>query len=169
MKNYWKWLFIGLKGKPGISKFLNAWLLFHVLVGVVLAFWISIPLHEAARALVLPLAGIFIGLSFAWAGNAQAILQTDEIEEMAQYHVDGMENYIYTFQTAILFILMALVGWGLAGLKAFDFCDSFILVLIIEFFLFFLSSIAFRECWQVILVSQVFILARNKIKQAHKE
>ncbi len=163
--DYWKWLFIGLNGKSGISKFLNIWLCFHIFIGLGLAFWITIPLHEAARNLVLPLAGVFIGLSFAWAGNAQAILQTDEIEELAQYHADGLKNYVYTFQTAILFILIALVGWGLAGLKAFDFCDNAILVWVIEFFLFFVSSIVLRECWQVVLGSQMLILVRNKIKE----
>ncbi len=167
--SYWKWLFIGLNDKPGIYIFLNRWLLLHAIVGVVLAFWVDIPLHESARALVFPLAGIFIGLSFAWAGNAQALLQTKEIEELFPFIIDGIETYIYTFQTAILFILIALVSWGLAGLKVFDFCGNVILILIIEFFLFFLSSLAIRECWHVILGSQMLILIRSKVRQEQKE
>ncbi len=162
---YWKWFFIGLNGKAGITKFLDRWLLLHIIVAVGLTLWISIPLHEAARTLMLPLAGIFIGLSFAWAGNAQALLQSDEIENLAQYHKDGIENYIYTFQTAILAILLSLVGWGLAGLKAFHIpCCLSPIELYIEGVLYFISSIAFRECWQVILGSQLLILSRHKIK-----
>ena len=166
--SYWKWLFRGLNDKPGIYSFLNRWLLFHVIVGVVLAFLVYIPLHESARALVFPLGGIFIGLSFAWAGNAQALLQTDEIEQLFPFTPDGIVTYIYEFQTAILCILIALVSWGLAGLKVFDFCGNSILILIIEFFLFFLSSLAIRECWHVVLGSQTLVLIRSKVREEQK-
>lgn len=166
--SYWKWLFRGLNDKPGIHSFLDRWLPFHIIVGVVLAFWVDIPLHESARALVFPLAGIFVGLSFAWAGNAQALLQTDEIEKLFPFTPDGIESYIYAFQTAILLILIVLVSWGLAGLKVFDFCGNIILILIIEFFLFFLSSLAIRECWQVVLGSQMLILIRSKVREQQK-
>jgi len=117
---YWTWLFRGLNGKSGIAKFWDRWLFLHIIIAVILTLSISLPLDIVAQTMMLPLAGIFIGLSFAWAGNAQALLQSKEIEEIYQHHKDGLENYVYTFQTAILAILIALVGWGLAGLKAFD-------------------------------------------------
>jgi len=163
---YWTWLFKGLNGKPGIAKFLNVWLLLHIAVATALAIWISIPLAEVARTMMLPLAGIFIGLSFAWAGNAQALLQTDEIEKLAEQHEDGIENYIYTFQTAILAILLSLVGWGLAGLKAFDANSLSIIAPFVEWILYLISSIALRECWHVILGSQLLILNRSEIKSS---
>ncbi len=167
---YWTWLFKGLNGKSGLSKFWNSWIFLHIFIATILTIWISIPLHEAATTLMLPLAGIFIGLSFAWAGNAQALLQSDEIEKLVQKHEDGIENYIYTFQTAILAILISLVGWGLAGLKAFELCNvSYIKISSIEWVLYFISSIAFRECWQVILGSQWLILNRHKIKSSQSK
>lgn len=164
---YWTWLFRGLNGKPGIFKFWNRWLLLHMTIATALALWISIPLAEVARTMMLPLAGIFIGLSFAWAGNAQALLQSDEIEKMAKQHEDGIENYIYTFQTAILTILISLIGWGLAGLKAFDANFLSCTVPAVEWCLYLISSIAFRECWHVILGSQLLILNRHEIKQSN--
>ncbi len=159
---YWTWLFKGLNGKPGIVKFWNRWLFLHIAIATALTIWISMPLAEVARTMMLPLAGIFIGLSFAWAGNAQALLQSDEIEKMVEKHEDGIENYIYTFQTAILVILISLIGWGLAGLEAF----SSVPHCYITFALYLISSIALRECWHVVLGSQLMILARYKIKQA---
>lgn len=163
---YWTWLFKGLRGKPGIAKFWNGWFFLHIAIAAVLTIWISMPLAEVARTMMLPLAGIFIGLSFAWAGNAQALLQSDEIEKMVEQHEDGIENYIYTFQTAILVILISLIGWGLAGLEAFDFSPHSNATHLITFALYLTSSIALRECWHVVLGSQVMILARYKIKQA---
>lgn len=164
---YWTWLFRGLNGKPGITKFWNVWLLLHIAVATALAWWISIPLAESARTMMLPLAGIFIGLSFAWAGNAQALLQSDEIEKIFEQHKDGIENYIYTFQTAILTILISLVGWGLAGLKAFDANSLSCIAPYVEWTLYLISSIAFRECWHVVLGSQLLILNRHKIRQSN--
>ncbi len=159
-------MFKGLNGKPGIVKFWNGWLFLHIAIATALTIWISIPLAEAARTMMLPLAGIFIGLSFAWAGNAQALLQSDEIEKMAEQHEDGIENYIYTFQTAILVILISLIGWGLAGLEAFDFAPHSNTAVYIAFALYLISSIALRECWHVVLGSQLMMLARYKIKKA---
>lgn len=161
---YWTWLFRGLQGKPGIFKLWDRWFVLHILIAILMAFWISVPIDRAAQTLMLPLAGIFVGLSFAWAGNAQALLQSDEIERLAKQHDDGIENYIYTFQTAILTILLALVGWGLAGLRAFSVHCPVPLETIMEGVLYLISSIAFRECWSVVLGSQILILMRYNIK-----
>ncbi len=161
---YWTWLFKGLNGRPGIFKFWDKWLLLHAAIATVLTLWISMPLAEVAHTMMLPLAGIFIGLSFAWAGNAQALLQSDEIEKMVERHEDGIENYIYTFQTAILTVLLSLLGWGLAGLKAFDGVGLSCITSFIEWILYLISSLAFRECWHVILGSQILILNRHNIK-----
>jgi len=166
---YWTWLFRGLSGKPGIAKFWNVWLLLHLAVATGLTLWVSLPLSEVARTMMLPLAGIFVGLSFAWAGNAQALLQSDEIEKIFERHTDGIENYIYTFQTAILTVLLSLVGWGLSGLKVFDHHSLSCIAPYIEGMLYFTSSIAFRECWHVILGSQLLILNRYKIKASASE
>ncbi|HQH71617.1 MAG TPA: hypothetical protein PK360_06010, partial [bacterium] len=120
---------------------------------------------------LLPIAGIFIGLSFAWGGNALALLQPDEIEEMTDYHSGGFEYYVYTYQMAILAILATLVVWGLAGLDLFDLVwptkSSMSLYFVIKFILYFLGSVALRECWQVVLSAQLLLLARKKIKK-HK-
>jgi len=162
--DYWKWLFKGLNGKAGLRKFLDVWIIFHALIAYALSEIITMPLHDVSRTLMLPIASIFIGLSFAWAGNAQALLQTEELKKLFENHTDGLKNYIYTFQTSILIILVLLVGWGLAGLQVFQGVYVPYLPRLPELVLYFISSLAFRECWHVVLGSQILILQRLNIQ-----
>lgn len=168
--NYWRWLFIGDKGKPGIYKFWDRWIIAHLLAGITLAWLLPISMKEAASAFLLPLASIFIGLAFAWGGNAQALLQTEEIEELSGYHEGGIENYVYTYQTAILVILVTLVLWGLAGVGIYDslLADYPQVSFAVKIFLFFMASLTLRECWHVVLGSQFLLIARKKIKDKKK-
>lgn len=163
---FWKWLIIGLSDRPGYCQLLNWWLLVHVAAGVAVNMLVKVPIHEAAQTFLLPLAGIFIGLSFAWVGNAQALLQESEIERIAQHHPDGIQTYIYTFQLAILIILITLVAWGLAGLKVFNFdvCDSSTFSFVVGSFLYFLASLTLRECWHIVIGSQLLILSRHNVR-----
>ena len=166
---YWKWLAVGSGAGPGIRRYFDRWLVFHVIAGGILA-WISpATLQEGARGILLPLAGIFIGLSFAWGGNAQALLETSEISQLTEQHAGGFEEYLYTFQTAILLLLITLVLWGIAGLGVFDQkwpteCATTKYYLI-ELILFFFASLAVRECWHVVLGAHWFLLARYRIKK----
>lgn len=166
---FWTWFFRGTGGKPGYRKFLDRWFFFHLILGIALAWVVPISLKEAANAVLLPLAGIFIGLSFAWGGNAQALLQTEEIEKLTDYHPGGFEDYIYTFQAAILAILVTLAGWGFAGLGLFDDVwpktSSRPAYLCVAGSLFFLASLTIRECWHVVLGAQLMLIARRKIKR----
>ena len=76
--SYWQWLFKGSGARPGYRRILDKWLLMHIPIGVILSLLTSLDLQACANAVLLPLAGILIGLSFAWAGNAHALLQTEE-------------------------------------------------------------------------------------------
>jgi hypothetical protein len=168
--NYWQWLFKGSGGRSGLRRLFDRWLLLHVTVGVGLATLVQKPLTECANSVLLPLAGAIIGLSFAWAGNAQALLQTSEIEDVADRHQGGLVEYAYVYQTAILLILITLVGWTIAGLSVFDsrwptpgrtywYCAA-------KTCLFGLSSLALRECWHVVLGAQWMLLIRREIKRS---
>ena len=163
---FWKWLFLGLEGKAGFRLLTDRWLIVHIIVGLMLSYFVKVPLHEAAQTVLLPLAGIFVGLSFAWAGNAQALLQSSEIEELSEYDKDGIQKFIYNFQLSILIILITMISWGLAGLKLFSACHNYILIIAIEVILYFLSSLTMRECWHVVLGSQMLILSRHSIRRA---
>lgn len=166
---FWNWFCRGSGGGSGYLKYFDRWLPFHVCVGGALAWLLPMPLKEASSAVLLPLAGVFVGLSFAWGGNAQALLQSDEIDELADHHPGGFEEYVYTYQAAVLAILITMVMWGLAGLGLFDMKWPTQSKKIAYFFvassLFSLSSVTIRECWHVVLGAQMMLLARRRIRK----
>jgi len=144
-----------------------------MVVGGALAIIVPLPLKEAATSLLLPVAGIFIGLSFAWGGNAQALLQSSEVEALSGFKAGGYEDYVYAFQAAILVILVTLGLWGLAGLGVFDFvwpADSggwpYTVVASV---LYFFVSLTLRECWHVVLGAQSLLLIRFRIRNKNNE
>ena len=166
---FWKWLFRGLSHRPGYTQLADRWIFVHMITGSAIAIVSDVPLHEAAHTVLLPLAGIFIGLSFAWIGSAQALMQEKEMEKLAKHHPDGIETYVYTFQLAILIILVTLAAWGLAGLKVFDSisCKHPVLHFKLEAILYFLSSLTLRECWHVVMASQLMVILRSRFDR-HK-
>lgn len=173
MNTFWYWFFKGTGEGPGVFRFCDRWLVLHAVVGLLFAVALPITLKEAATALLLPVAGIFIGLSFAWGGNAQALLQTPEIEDVSRFRDGGYEEYVFAFQAAILLILVTLGMWAMAGLAIFDSvwptkeCPS--VYGVTAFVLFFLSSMTLRECWHVVLGAQNLLIMRFKIKQSKKK
>ena len=173
MFNYWGWLFQGSGGRPGFRRLFDRWLAVHVVVGVIVSLLVKVDLPTAANSVLLPLAAIFVGLSFAWSGNAQALMQSPEINQLADHHEGGFAEYAYTFQTAILVILVTLVLWGLIGLRVFAWFESPQAGWIPRFFLrvvlFTLSSMTLRECWQVVLGSQWMLLAQREIRKRAAE
>lgn len=167
--NFWEWFFWGTGGQPGFRKFFNRWLMFHIIIGFCLIWIVPVSLESAAKAFLLPLAGIFVGLSFAWGGNAQALLQTEEIESLTEHHPGGFEDYIYTYQAAILVILCTVTVWSLAALELFDARwptpNRPIAYFLIGNGLYSLASLTLRECWHVVLAAQWMLLARRRIRQ----
>lgn len=172
--SFWWWLVKGSGGHSGLWRlFLNRWVILHLVIGVGLAFLVPVCLRQAASIVLIPLIGILIGLSFAWAGNAQALMQSSEIKELTKHHKGGFTEYVFIYQTAILVILVTLVVWALAGLSVFD--DVWptqgrrIWYFVVEAVIYALSSMTLRECWQVVLGTQVMLIVQTKIKEAKEK
>lgn len=169
--SFWKWFIRGSGMKPGWKKCIDIWLLFHLFVGIVLAFAVPVSLSEAANTVLLPLVGILIGLTFSWAGNAQALLESDEIIKLSSFHEGGFADYVYNFQLAILIILSTTTLWGLAGLgifQNFKCSNTFYINWLIKLFYFTITSMTIRECWHVVLGAQWMILFKKEIKEQMK-
>ena len=153
--HFWAWFLKGSGGKPGYRRILNKWILIHLILGFVISLLVKTKLQTCASTVLLPLAGILIGLSFAWIGNAQDLLQSDEIIKLSKYREGGFVEYVFAYQTAILTILTTIVIWGLAGLNIFDevwpTTKSKWLYFIFKNVLFALSSLSLRECWHVVM------------------
>jgi len=164
--DFWHWLFVsGPQKGSGVRKLLNIWSAVFLLAGILAAALIEKTLEDASRAVLLPLAGVLVGLSFAWSGNAQALLQTPEVELLASEHPGGLPDFVHTFQLAVLLILLTLVAWALAGLGVYEaylgespgpyfFCKTL---------LYFLVGLTLRECWQVILGTNQLLLRRAQL------
>ena len=170
--SFWSWFARGSGGKPGYRRLINCWLIIHIGLGGFLAFVVQVDLQTAANTVLLPLVGILIGLCFAWGGNAQALLQTDELEEMTKFHEGGYAEYVYTYQAAIFAILVTLVAWALAGFGSFDKAwpteSKQAWYFLVKNFLFTLSSLTIRECWHVVLGAQWMLLTRHEIRQSKR-
>jgi len=166
---FWLWFCRGTGGEPGFKRLLDRWLILHLVAGSFLAFVVPVDLQGAANAVLLPLVGILIGLTFAWAGNAQALMQSAEIQELSEHHEGGFEEYVYTFQLAILVVLTTIVVWGLAGLSLLDKVwptqDRPTLYFLIKLIHYALASMTLRECWHVVLAAQLMLLIQRKIKK----
>jgi hypothetical protein len=188
MIKFWTWFFRGIsveeypadqakesisEGKAGIRAYFDKWLIFHIVIGLFLMFIVPMRINEAARSILLPLAGIFIGLTFAWGGNAVTLMQSDEINILADYKPGGLREYVFKFQAAILVLLFTMVAWGFAGLDIFEslYCSSKFGVIYKAFkaFLFFLVSLSLRDCWHVVMGAQAMVLYKRKIKKAINE
>lgn len=167
--SFWQWFFRGSGGKPGFRRLLNRWVLIHGIIGLLIAFSVEVDLQTAANSVLLPLAGILVGLSFAWAGNAQALMQTKEIDALAEHHEGGFVEYVFVYQTAILAILSTMVFWGLAGLgifeKALPKVTTPIAYFGIKALLFTMASLTVRECWHVVMGAQWMLIIQKEIKK----
>ena len=163
---YWSWLFRGSGGAPGYRRFVNWWLCLHAAMGVVLAIVVPVDPATAANLVLFPLAGIFVGLAFAWAGSAQSLMQGSTISRLGDHHPGGFQEYPYIFQAAILTILVTMVLWGLVGLRAFDCLTKGVVgKFIMKFILYALLSVSVRECWQVVLGSQWLLISQREIRE----
>jgi len=171
--NYWYWFIKGSGGKPGYQRIINWWIIFHLATGLILFFLVPIHIEQAANKILLPLSSIFIVLSFVWAVSTQSLIQSKEVHKLSEYHAGGLTEYVFVYQTAILTVLTTLITWGLAGLGIFDArwptACSPELYFLSKTILFAMLSIALRECWQVMLGTQVLLLVQREVKKHSKK
>jgi hypothetical protein len=169
---FWFWLIFGCGGNPGFSRITDKWILLHAFIGLLLAFCAPIALQDAANSILVPLAGLLIGLSFAWAANAQALLQSEEIEEITKNTAGGFPDYVYSFLFAVLVVLVSLSLWGLAGLGIYDKfwpTTTSPYYFSIKSILYLLLSLTIRTSWHVVLGSQSLLLMRWAIRDRRNE
>lgn len=144
-----------------------------MLVGIFLASIVKPGLKDAASSVLLPLVGVLVGLSFAWAGNAQSLLQSPEIDELSDYHPGGLREFAFTYQAAILAILGCVTIWGLAGLGVFDHqcfwacSDRWYFTASVA--LYGSLSLTIRESWHVVLGAQRMLLMRSAKQRIDRE
>lgn len=139
-------------------------------MGGALALLIPATLKEAADAFLLPISGILVGLSFAWAASALSLMQDPDVERWGDKLKGGLVDYAYTFQLAILVLLAAIVAWGLAAVGVFDARWPTLahahLYFVCRLFLYALGSLGLQACWQAVLGVNYLVLVRADIRAA---
>ena len=177
MTGFWRWLLCGVPGgKSGLRQaFLDVKiLLIHLPIAGSLA-WFTVEhkteigeISDIAGSLMLPFAGVLVGLCFAWGGHATALMQTEEIEAVIQKRGIGVEDYVFGYQFAILTTLVAIVAWGLGSLGMFDMLkgrgDC-----VARGVLFFLASFSVNQCWSAAVFASAMLQVRYQVRhQARK-
>lgn len=115
-----RWLWAGSGGRRGISRVVNFWMLLHLLVGSLIALAISAPLSRTSQSCLLPAFSILIGLTFAWIGNAQGLLQTKAIRLLGKETQGGLIDFIFAYQLNVLILLVAISIFAIASLSPFE-------------------------------------------------
>jgi hypothetical protein len=136
-------------------------------VGYVCAKYAPTDLKAAGATVLLPLAAVLVGLTFAWGGNAQALLQSEAIEGLAEHRAGGLYEYVYPYQAAILVILVDAIAWGLCGLGYADAVwptrSNTTLYFRTAWAVYGFTSLTIQECWQTVLSSQWLLLGRWEV------
>lgn len=154
--SYWKWLFFGINGKKsGIKSYCNLWIFLHLFISTILTINITIKQSDAI-SIAIPFIGILIALTVSWCGNVTSLLNTKEITLLSTRYTGGIEGYAYFIQSAILVLFITVLLWTIYGLNILS-CKIFLFIII------FMSSIAIRDCWNVILLGQMLTIARARI------
>lgn len=165
-----RWLLKGSNGvAPGWKCLTPGWP-WHLSVALSLPFAVQKNPSEIASSILLPLVGALIGLTFAWAGNANALLQTDEFQLVRRTAKVGIEEYVNYYQLVILIVLATCVGWGIVGLGPFGESKHYVWINRLALFpLFFLTSLAIRESYFVVDFARQKLIAREMVSEAKKD
>lgn len=191
MPTFWKWFLFGHEAGAGWRRIVDGWVVGHVIIGFCLFVTIPMPTMKASGVVLIPLASIFIGLTFAWIANVQSILASSEIEKFVEYRSGGFPEYVFPFQLGVLTVLICLLAWGLAGVGvmgfAFGKCSALLKgdgggnaftwskvawesifgecrgFSISEVALYSLISFSVRECWRLISGTMLLLISRHVI------
>lgn len=151
--SYWAWLFRDSgKGRPITKSYCNKWLIVHIIIAILLTKFLEVD-HVSAISLSVPFMGVLIAITVAWCGNIISLLNTKEITNFSKYYHGGIRGYAFTIQSAILILFLTIISWALYGFKLFSYA----------FIPFLFSSIAIRDCWHVILFTQLLTIIRAEI------
>jgi len=178
--NFWSWLFYGFQStvdqkshvpnvppKAGYKNLLNRKLLIHATVAVVFAY-ISrdIDQKDIARAILIPLVTILIGVLYTFGTAFHDLLQDETVLEIMCKHSNGIREYSYNYQLSILLILTTIAYWSVCGLgiitqptlRCYANETGFLLL-----------SASIYSVWSFIAIIQEFLIKKHEIKAKRKE
>ena len=177
--SFWYWLLwddTKDDSHPGYRRYFDGFMKWQILFSLSLAsilHWREISLDSLSHG-VLPIVAILFGTSFAWGGNAIGLLQSEELLDLMNANKNGVPDYVYTNQTAILLSLLATLVWG--GVYAISLPPEVtgniyfeVAYIGISTAAILLTVLTIRDCWHVISQVHWQMIVKAKIRQHRKE
>lgn len=169
---FWTWLIkVDRDGDRGLSNIINKSLIVHIAVGLIFSTLIKAHPQAIAKSVALPGSGILIGLAFGWAGRSSSLLQDKSFAKFVLNHGASPEGYVYSFQLAILSVLIFISVSILIIMGGFGvgFCNENLNNYIDRFLIFTLGSISIRESWGIIYFVNKMTLMFYEVKKVEFE
>ncbi|RYH00210.1 MAG: hypothetical protein EON58_01105 [Alphaproteobacteria bacterium] len=114
-----EWMVKGVDGQPpGWHNLKPGWPI-HLGVGIGLGLLCGPNICEGASKAMLPLIGALVGLTFAWAGNANALVQTPEFQKIRRTAKIPIQEYMNYYQLAIILLVAVSILWTVVGFGPF--------------------------------------------------
>jgi len=115
--SFWRWFRKGSGDKPGYTRVVRWSLAIHFVMGVIIGQCVDKPLWNVSETCLLPTLSILIGLTFAWIGNAQGLLQSKATRELGLRHKGGYIEFVFMYQLAVLVLLATVVVLAFTALQ----------------------------------------------------
>ena len=170
---FWHWFFYWEKSKAGYKRVFTNWILFDLIISITITYFIYISPEEIAKNTLLPLCSVFVGVAVSATSIGHSIVTSKEIRELAKHNKGGLEDYVFPFYIAILFLLITICYWGILTLSIIPFdivlvqySGIYISVSELSFILgFMLISLSIRLSWQTLISVALFVFASQHIKE----
>ncbi len=170
---FWHWFFYWKKSKPGYKRVISRWLCIDIIISIFVAYFIGVSFEDIAKYTLLPLCSVFIGVAVSATSIGHSIVTSKEIRELAKHNRGGLEDYVYSYYIAILFLLISICYWGLIALEMIPsnviiIQTSCLFISVKELFLIpglILISLSIRLSWTTLISVAIFIFASQHIKE----
>jgi hypothetical protein len=152
--DFWDWMWaekINL-----LRSIFDKFVFIHVLVGSVFCYRVH-DYVDFSKTILVPFASIIFGISFAWGGNAVALLSDRHVMKVASCHAKGFEYYVYKFLFSMFVLISVLLLWIFVASDIFS-ANLSIYGRSLFFISLFMSSVAVREVWSIVIGVQYFLI-----------
>lgn len=165
VEGFWQWMLARSGRKAGYRLLLSPWLAIDGLIAVGLTYWLKVDGFEFAQRALFPAASILVGMALGWTARAATIVSDVKFRQSMISEINPVEDYFYGYQLSILilFICVCYISIMAAGGFSFYIYNKNFSVFASSFSMYFLISLAIRECWMVINFTNLLSILNTRI------
>lgn len=162
---FWAWFINGTGAKAGWKNLVGRSTVFQLLAALALSLSVRKSPDLIASSVILPVTSIAVALAFAWGAASLPLLTSKPVRRLGRANSGGLPEFANYFQLAMLVILSCVAGWGITAAGPYEVSfdphwPNFTVVLV----LFYVTAVAFTECWSVIDLARTLFLAAAAIE-----